>query len=201
MNPSPSTAGHALAETPVSGAVRTENSVRWPYSPVEYAKRILWRLVYFTLWKVCCHRVYQLRSAILWCFGARLNLKVGLYHSTWVEMPWDFSAGDHTTIGPRTIIYNLGGVSIGERTVISQDVYVCGGTHDFTDPTYPLIRRKVTIGSHVWIAAGAFIGPGVTIGDGAVVGARAVVVKDVEPWTVVAGNPARVLRRRELKNA
>ena len=59
--------------------------------------------------------------------------------------------------------------------------------------------RKITIGSYVWIAAGAFIGPGVTIGDGAVVGARAVVTRDVEPWTVVAGNPARMIKRREIR--
>jgi len=51
----------------------------------------------------------------------------------------------------------------------------------------------------VWIGAGAFVGPGVTIGEGAVVGARSVVTKDVEPWTVVAGNPAKFIKKREIK--
>ena len=58
----------------------------------------------------------------------------------------------------------------------------------------PIILRKMS-----WIAAEAFVGPGVTVGEGAVVGARAVVVRDVEPWNVVGGNPAKVLRKRVLK--
>ena len=76
---------------------------------------------------------------------------------------------------------------------------MCGGTHDHTDAAMPLVRKKIVIGSHVWIAAGAYIGPGVTIGDGAVVGARAVVVKDVPPWTIVAGNPAKVIKERVVQ--
>jgi putative colanic acid biosynthesis acetyltransferase WcaF len=65
----------------------------------------------------------------------------------------------------------------------------------------PLMKAAITIGNHVWICAGAFIGPGVVIGEGAVVGARAVVTKDIEPWTVVVGNPAKVIKRRELKES
>jgi putative colanic acid biosynthesis acetyltransferase WcaF len=111
-------------------------------------------------------------------------------------MPWNLTMGEDVSVGPRVILYNLGQLTIGQRSVLSQDVYVCGGTHDYTKSSYPLIRTPITIGDDVWIAAGAFIGPGVTIGDGAVVGARAVVVRDVPPWTVVAGNPAKVIKDR-----
>jgi putative colanic acid biosynthesis acetyltransferase WcaF len=62
-----------------------------------------------------------------------------------------------------------------------------------------LVRKQIAIGDNVWICAGAFIGPGVSIGDGAVIGARAVVFKDVEPWSVVAGNPARKIKERIVK--
>ena len=95
-------------------------------------------------------------------------------------------------------VYNLGQVSIGEHTVVSQDVYLCAGTHDYTKPNLPLLRPSITIGRGVWICAGAYIGPGVTIGDNSVVGARAVVVKDVPPRVVVAGNPARVVKKRAM---
>ncbi|MCC7351643.1 MAG: putative colanic acid biosynthesis acetyltransferase [Phycisphaerales bacterium] len=115
-------------------------------------------------------------------------------------MPWRLSIGPNVAIGPRVHLYNLGGISIGHHVVISQDAYICGGTHDYTMLAYPLIRKKITIGNYVWIAAGAFIGPGVTIGDGAIIGARAVVMKDVAPWTIVAGNPAKVIKKRELSH-
>lgn len=63
-----------------------------------------------------------------------------------------------------------------------------------------VIRKKTVIGEYVVIFAGALIRPDVTIGDGAVVGMGAVVTHDVEPWTVVAGNPARVIGRRILNS-
>jgi putative colanic acid biosynthesis acetyltransferase WcaF len=61
-----------------------------------------------------------------------------------------------------------------------------------------LVTSPIRIGEGAWIAAGAFVGPGVSVGEGAVVGARAVATRSVDPWTIVAGNPARLLGRREL---
>jgi putative colanic acid biosynthesis acetyltransferase WcaF len=173
----------------------------WPYSRSVYLARFLWLIVHRTIWKLCWSRINWLRPFILRIFGAKVDPKVGIKGSVWVEMPWDMSMGEFGTLGPRVTLYNLGGVSIGHHTVLSQDVYVCGGTHDYTDPRCPLIRTKIVIGNYVWIAAGAFIGPGVTIGDGAVIGARAVVISDVPPWTVVAGNPAKVVKERVMKSA
>ena len=63
----------------------------------------------------------------------------------------------------------------------------------------PLIYRPITIGAQAWVAANCFVGPGVTVGEGAVVGAHSVVAKDVPAWTVVAGNPARVIKPRRLR--
>jgi putative colanic acid biosynthesis acetyltransferase WcaF len=176
----------------------TRNVVQWPYPVRVYAARILWTIVWTTLWKICFKRLAILRTWILRAFGAKVSL-VWMEGSVWIEMPWDLEIGQCCSFGARTHLYNLGGLKIGNHVVISQDVYLCGGTHDYTDPTYPLIRRKITVGDYVWIAAGAFIHPGVTIGEGAVVGARAVVTRDVQPWTVVAGNPARVIKKREMK--
>jgi acetyltransferase-like isoleucine patch superfamily enzyme len=96
-------------------------------------------------------------------------------------------------------IYNLGPVKIGDHSVISQDAYLCAGTHDYTLPTLPLLRTPITIGHGVWIAAGAFIGPGVSIGDNSVIGARSVVMKDIPADVIAAGNPCRVIKPREMK--
>jgi len=119
--------------------------------------------------------------------------------STDILRPWDIRLGEYVTLGPRVHLYNLSKISIGDNTVISQDAYLCGGSHDYQDATMPLLRQDIIIGKNVWICAGAFIGPGVTIGDGAVVAARAVVMKDVEPWTVVGGNPAKFIKKRVIK--
>ena len=115
-----------------------------------------------------------------------------------IEFPWELEIGKHVAIGPRTHLYNLGGLSIGDNTVLSQDVYVCGGTHDYTDPALPLLTPPVQVGTDAWICARAFIGPGVTVGAGAIVAACGVAVKDVEPWTIVGGNPVKSNDKRRI---
>ena len=73
------------------------------------------------------------------------------------------------------------------------------GSHDISSPAFKLTTKSIAIGDNVWVATGATILPGVMIGEGAVVAAGAVVTKDVEPWTVVGGNPAKFIKKRELK--
>jgi len=63
-----------------------------------------------------------------------------------------------------------------------------------------LTYAPIVIGDNAWVASRAFVGPGVTVGEGAVVAACAVVTKDIEPWTVVGGNPAKFIKKRELKS-
>jgi putative colanic acid biosynthesis acetyltransferase WcaF len=179
--------------------VELSKAEQFNYSLQEYAGRLLWRLCWLSLWQLCWRRLYALRVLLLKCFGAKLSFKNQFAASSWIEIPWNLKLGEYSSIGPRVHLYNLGPTTIGSNTVISQDAYLCGGTHDYTVTTMPLIKSAITIGDNVWICAGAFIGPGISIGDGAVIGARAVVTKDVEPWTVVAGNPAVVINRRHLK--
>ena len=115
-----------------------------------------------------------------------------IYPSVTVYFPWNLEVGDWSAIGEHAYIYNLGKIKIGEKVTISQRVHLCAGTHDYSDSAMPLLKPPIVIESQTWVAADAFVGPGVTIGEGVVVGARSVVVKDVEPWVVVAGNPAKV---------
>jgi hypothetical protein len=85
------------------------------------------------------------------------------------------------------------------RATVSQYTHLCAAGHDIDHPDMPLLALPICIGPDAWVGAGAFIGPGVTIGEGAVVGARSSVFRQVEPWTVVAGNPARFLRERRVR--
>lgn len=95
--------------------------------------------------------------------------------------------------------YNVDLIIIGANTTVSQGAYLCTASHDITNPLNPLITAPIVIEDQVWIAAGAFVGMGVTVRQGVVVGARASVFKDVEPWTVVGGNPAKFIKKRIIK--
>jgi len=138
------------------------------------------------------------RRFVLRCFGAKIGAHVNTYPSTWIYFPWKLTVGDWSAIGEQAFIYNLGPVTLGEKVTISHRAQLCAGTHDYTRPDLPLLRPPIVIKDQAWICADAFVGPGVTVGEGAIVGARAVVMKNVEPWSIVAGNPARLIKNRTL---
>lgn len=106
--------------------------------------------------------------------------------------------GDYSCLSANVDCYSVDKIIIGAQVVVSQGVFLCCASHDISSPIMELTYKTITIKDNAWIAAGAFIAPGVVIGEGAVVGARAVVTKDVEPWTVVAGNPAKFIKKRVL---
>ena len=67
-------------------------------------------------------------------------------------------------MGPKVECYCMGKIVIGEKATISQNAYLCGGTHDISSPHFQLITRDIIIGPNAWIAARAFVGPEVTVG-------------------------------------
>lgn len=140
---------------------------------------------------------WEWRSALLRLFGARIGRKVQIHPRARIFIPWNLEVGDWSAIGFDAMIYNLGPLKIGSKVTISQRAHLCGGSHDFRDPAMRLTKNPITIADQVWICADAYVGPDVVLGEGAVLAARAVVVKDVEPWTIVGGNPARLLGQRQ----
>jgi len=106
--------------------------------------------------------------------------------------------GDHSCFSENVDCYSVDNVTIGSQVVVSQGAFLCCASHDIESPIMELTYSPIVVHDNAWVAAGAFVGPGVTIGEGAVVGAHAVVTKDVEPWTVVAGNPARFIKKRKI---
>ena len=175
---------------------RLDRTARRPYALGHYAKRAAWNAVYALLIRPSFRRAARWRRFWLRTFGASLGTTTLIRPSTRIFAPWLLTLGDYSAIGDDVRVYNLGHITIGSHTVISQNVHLCAGTHDYTRPDLPLIRSNIVIGSGVWICADAFIGPDVTIGDNAIVGARAVVTKDVPPNVIVAGNPAKMIKDR-----
>jgi acetyltransferase-like isoleucine patch superfamily enzyme len=104
--------------------------------------------------------------------------------------------GAHSVINRGTYLDGRAALSIGDNVNISHQVLLQTLTHDPRSPDLAVLQKPVAINDHVWIGARAIICPGVTVGEGGVVGAGAVVTRDVPPWTIVAGNPARPIGER-----
>jgi putative colanic acid biosynthesis acetyltransferase WcaF len=134
---------------------------------------------------------------LLRTFGAEVHPSAKVYSSARVWCPSNLVMGPLASLAPGVICYCMDRIEIGAGAVISQRAHLCAGGHEIDDPDFQLIARPIKIGADAWIAAEAFVGPGVTVGDGAVLGARGVTVKNLEPWTVYAGNPARPIRSRK----
>lgn len=149
-------------------------------------------------------RLNSFRMFLLRLFGANFVCPRGGYVSLSptvnIASPWNINLGNLTSIGNRSWVYALDKITIGEKCCIGEYVKLLTGYHDITTWNFAFKSKPITIGSCVWIATGAMILPGVTIGDGAVVAAGSVVTKDVAPWTVVGGNPARFLKNREMQD-
>ena len=171
-----------------------------PYSAGEYIGRIAWAFLALPF-RLSPRPLYAWRNFLLRRFGARIGHGVRIHPSVRIVIPWNLSIGDHASVGDDVLIYNLGPVTIGARASVSHRAHLCAGTHDYELGSLPLLRLPISIGDDAWVCADALVGPDVTIGAGAVVGAGAVAMRSVEPWIVVAGNPARPVKHRILRDA
>ncbi|KRF43284.1 hypothetical protein ASH01_15920 [Terrabacter sp. Soil811] len=104
--------------------------------------------------------------------------------------------GTHCTIGDSAFLDGRSGLTIGDNVNLGSHVSIYTRQHDVDSPTFAEVGAPVVIGDHAWVASHAVVLPGVTIGKGAVVAAGAIVSRDVEPFTLVGGNPARFIRAR-----
>jgi putative colanic acid biosynthesis acetyltransferase WcaF len=161
-------------------------------------KRVLWGPFKLLFLRGTGRWLSPLRIAVLRLFGAQIETPALVMDGVLVWHPWSLTLKRFSALGRGVEVYNYARITVGEQATVSQGTYLCSASHDFEDPTMPLIYHPITIGPQAWVAANCFVGPGVTIGEGAVVGACSVVVQDVPAWVVVAGNPARVIRPRRL---
>jgi putative colanic acid biosynthesis acetyltransferase WcaF len=166
----------------------------------KYFRRILWYIINNTIFRLFTGQInMQFRNVILRLFGAKVDKQACVYNSSKIFAPWNLVIG-RACIGPNTELYCKDKIVIGDDVVISQGAKIYTASHDISNLMLPLKTKSVILNNNVWIAADAFVGMGVTIGEGAVVGARACVFKNVEPWIVVGGNPAKFIKKREIKD-
>lgn len=136
---------------------------------------------------------------LLKMFGAKIGHGCKVDPTCFVWAPWNLTLGDFVCLAADVDIYSVDKIVIGSHVTISQRSFICTASHDISELNRPLIHSPITIEDHAWICAESFVGLGVTIHEGSVIAARAVVTKDIDAWSVVAGNPARFLKTRKLK--
>lgn len=107
--------------------------------------------------------------------------------------------GRECVIGNRVHLALHARIELGNNVVINDGCILLTASHDVNDPEWKHVKAPIIIEDYAWIATNAIILPGVTIGCGAVVGAGAVITKNVPPYSIVAGNPARIVKERSIR--
>ena len=165
-------------------------------------KRLLWEFVWAVLfrptprWCLNGWRCWLLRM-----FGAKIGEGVRIQGTAKVWQPWKLTIGDNSWIDGNVSLYSVDQITIGSNAVISEGAFVCTASHDIHSPVFALITKPIVIQDSAWVCSRAIVLMGVTIGEGSVVAAGALVTKDTEPWTIVGGNPAKVIGKREITSS
>jgi len=147
-------------------------------------------------------RHWWYRRALGWSLDPTASILLGQQ----VQMAGLRPSGARVSIGAGTVInagcllYTTGGLTIGRQVSVSAGVWLVTGTHEMNHPGFPAQFRPIVIGDYAWIGSRAIIQAGVTIGEGAVVMAGAVVTRDVAPYAIVGGVPARQVGERALRS-
>lgn len=141
-----------------------------------------------------------IRIAVLKLMGAKIGKDVGMYGGNEYRNPKGLIVGEGSTLGHRAILDARKGLIIGRSVCFGTEVMIWSLHHDYNDLDFKVHGAPVNIGDFVWLGSRCIILPGVTIGEGAVVAAGAVVTKDVAPYTIVGGIPAKQVSVREQKN-
>jgi putative colanic acid biosynthesis acetyltransferase WcaF len=135
---------------------------------------------------------------ILRRFGSQVGNGVRIKPGVKIKFPWRLIIGDFVWLGENSWIDNIAMVRIGDNCCISQDVYLCTGNHDWSDPNFQLKDAAIHIEEGCWIAAKAMVGPGVTIKKGAVLCLGGVACHSLESMKIYAGNPAQPIKDRKI---
>lgn len=138
-----------------------------------------------------------LRNAIIRIMGGVIHEKVSIFASAEIRNPKGLVIEEGSSIGPKVMLDARGGLTIGKNVTIAYEAIVWTVHHEMNDINFKNKSEKVVIKDYSWICSRAIILPGVTIGKGAVVASGAVVTKDVAPYSVVAGIPAKKIGERK----
>lgn len=131
--------------------------------------------------------------------GMKLAENVRFYQGFHIRQPKKIRIEDGVSIGPKVLLDGRNGLTIRKSAVIAYGAIIWTLNHDYTDEKFCGKGAPVEIGTYSWICSHSIILPGITIGEGAIVASGAVVTKDVPPYSIVGGVPAKVIGYRPKK--
>jgi maltose O-acetyltransferase len=131
-----------------------------------------------------------------YCMGFEIATGSHIFMEAWFDNKRNFKMGKNSVINQKCRLDNRGGITIGDSVSISAEVCILTGEHDPQSPNFSGGVRPVSIENYVFIGTRAMILPGVTLGKGCFVAAGAVVTKNIDPFTIVAGVPAKPIGSR-----
>ncbi len=154
-------------------------------------KLFIWRLIF----RICPG--YRIRNFYFFhVLKNPIGKKSSLHHGVELYCVGGITIGESSTINKYVDIDGRGGLYIGNNASISAYVKILTASHDPNSPNFQQITKPIKIEDYVWIGTGAIILPGVTLCQGCIVAAGSIVTKNVECYTIVAGNPARKIGER-----
>ncbi len=160
-------------------------------------RRLIWNICWVLFYRTSPRSFHSWRSLLLRLFGARMGSNCHFYPRSKVWAPWNLVCADQVTAADGAEIYNPAPLTMESHSILSQDAYVCGATHDYDDPAFPLIAYAMSLGAYSWVCARASVAPGVNLADGAVLGLGSVATRSLDAWTVYAGVPAVKVKERQ----
>jgi putative colanic acid biosynthesis acetyltransferase WcaF len=171
--------------------------------PITFGNRVrraIWQVAWLLLFRPSPSILHGWRRMLLRMFGAQIEKGAHIYPSAKIFAPWHLRMGKTSCLAEGVDCYNVAPVRLGDHATVSQRAFLCTASHDFDRLGLPLIGAPIILEDYSWATSESFVAPGVTLEVGAVALARSVVTKDVPAWTVVAGNPARVVRMRRRRD-
>ena len=163
-------------------------------------KMMIWWFVQAIAFPLTLHHTHGIRCWLLRRFGATIGKNVIIRPTARITYPWNIEIGDYSWIGDDVVLYSLAPIKIGQHCVISQESYLCTGSHRINDPSFPLETGEIVIENGVWVTTDCFVGPNVRIGANSVIGARSSVFQSMPAGQVCFGTPCKPVKDRVMND-
>ena len=189
----------ALNATPESSStlvLKSDPTLLPAFSLRNRVTRVLWSICYALLYRLSPRPLHAWRVLLLRAFGARLGVACHFYPKGKIWAPWNLVCEDRVTLADDAELYNPSPMFLGSHAIVSQGAYVCGATHLYNEVSFQLVSFPMRLGAYSWICARAAVNPGVNVGDGAILALGSVATKDLDPFGIYAGIPARKVKER-----